>query len=77
MDRCVNNPEKSSTMKIGEHIPCTYSMSTIWDFDNIKNKHTLYQGEDCMKKFCTSLREHTTNEINFEKKKQYRYQKKS
>ena len=77
MDRCVNNPEKSSTMKIGEHIPCTYSMSTIWTFDNIKNKHTLYQGEDCMKKFCTFLRENTTNEINFEKKKQYRYQKKS
>ena len=34
-----------------------------------KNKHTSYRGEDCMKNFCTSLREHATNAINFEKKK--------
>ena len=26
MDGCVNNPENSSTTKIGEHIPCGYSM---------------------------------------------------
>ena len=44
-------------------------MSTIWAFDNIENKRTLYRGEDCMKKICTSLREHATNVINFEKKK--------
>ena len=43
-------------------------MSTIWTFDNIENKHTLYCGEDCMKKFCTFLREHATNVINFEKR---------
>ena len=49
---CANNPEKSSTPKIGEHIPCGYSMSTIWAFDHIENKHTLYRGKDCMKKFC-------------------------
>ena len=46
-------------------------MSTIWAFDNIENKYSLYLGEDCMKKFCTSLREHATNVINFEKKKCY------
>ena len=50
-----------STTKISEHIPCGYSMSTIWAFDHIENKHTLYRGEDCMKKFCTSLREHIKN----------------
>ena len=43
-------------------------MSTIWAFDNIENKYSLYLGEDCMKKFCTSLREHATNVINFKKK---------
>ena len=43
-------------------------MSTIWAFDNIENKYTLYSAKDCMKKFCTSLREHATNVINFEKK---------
>ena len=44
-------------------------MSTIWGFDHIENKHTLYRGKDCMKKFCDSLREHASNIIDFEKKK--------
>ena len=26
-----NNPEKSSIAKIGEHMPCGYSMSTTWN----------------------------------------------
>ena len=69
IDGCANNPEDSSITKIGEHIPCGCSMSTIWAFDHIENKHTLYRGEYCMKKFCTSLREHATNAINFEKRK--------
>ena len=64
----VNNPENSLTTNIGEHIPCGYSMSTILAFDNIENKLTLCRGEDCMKKFCTSLREHAKNIIDFEKK---------
>ena len=29
IDGCANNPENSSTTKIGEHIPCGYSMSII------------------------------------------------
>ena len=44
-------------------------MSVIWAFNNIENKHTIYRGEDCMKKFCTSLKEHATNVTNLEKKK--------
>ena len=68
VDRRANNPEKSSTMKIGKHIPCQYSMSTIWGFDHIENKHTLYCGKDCMKKLCDSLKEHTKNIILLEKK---------
>ena len=44
-------------------------MSTICAFDHIENKHTLYCGKDCMKKFCSSLREHAVNILNFEKKK--------
>ena len=39
--------KKSSTTKIGQHIPCGYSMPTIWAFDGIKNKHSLYRGKDC------------------------------
>ena len=44
-------------------------MSTIWSFDKVGNKHSLYRGKDCMRKFCNSLREHATYVINFEKKK--------
>ena len=65
---CRNNPENSSTTKIGEHIPCGYSMSTILGFDHIENKHTLYHGKDCVKKFCNSLREHGKNWFSKEKK---------
>ena len=38
--------------KTGEHISCGYSMSTIWVFDYIENKHTSYRRKECMKKFC-------------------------
>ena len=56
IDGCENSPEKSSTTKMSKHIPCRYSMSAIWAFDNIENKHSLYRGEDCLKKFCSILR---------------------
>ena len=69
IDGYANNPENSSTTKLGEHIPCAYSTSTIWAFDHIGNKHTLYRGKDCMKKFCESLKEHAKSIIDFEKKK--------
>ena len=68
IDGRENNPENSSTTKKGQHILCGYLMSAIWTFDHIENKHTLYRGEDCKKKFCTSLKEHATNVINLEKK---------
>ena len=37
--------------------------------DHIEEKHTLYCRKDCIKKFCTSLREHAKDIIDFEKKK--------
>ena len=43
-------------------------MLTIWAFHNTENKHTLNHEEDCKKRFCTCLREHATNVVNFEKK---------
>ena len=43
--------------------------SAIWAFDSIVNKHILYCGEGCMKKFWESLREHVKNILDFEKKK--------
>ena len=71
IDRCANNSEKSSTAKIGEHIPCVYSMPKVWRFGHIEDNHALYRGKDCMKMFCTSLREHAKNIIYFEKKTKF------
>ena len=42
-------------------------MSTIPSFKNIENKHDVYRGKDCMKKFRESLREHAMNIINLKK----------
>ena len=42
------------------------SLSTIWAFDHIENKHTFYCGKYCLKKFCTSLRKYTKNITDFE-----------
>ena len=69
IDGYKSNPENSSTTEVSEHIPSGFSMSTISLFKSIENKHVVYRGKDCMKKFCESLREHATKIINSKKKK--------
>ena len=51
IDNCTKC-RKIFNNEIGEHIPYVYSMSNIWAFHDIEHKHSLYRGEDCMKKFC-------------------------
>ena len=41
-----------------KQIPSGFSMSTIYSFRSIENKHDVYRGKDSMKAFCESLREH-------------------
>ena len=62
--------------KIGRHIYCVYSISAIWAFDHIKNKHNLYHGKYCMKKSCETLRERAKNIIVFKKEKNVNFNKK-
>ena len=69
MSTCQNNPNKTSTTKINKHTPSGYSIFTHCSFDESKNKISSYRGDDCMKKFCKDLREHSTKIINYEKKK--------
>ena len=52
-------------------------MPTIWEFDHLEIKHTLYRGKDCMKTFCYLFEEHAKNIINFEKKKMLSLTKKN
>ena len=44
-------------------------MSTTSSFKSIENKHNVYRGKDCIKKFYESLRKHVMKIINFKKKK--------
>ena len=44
-------------------------MWTVWTFYGMKNKQDVYRGENWMKTFCESIREHVKKTINFEKKK--------
>ena len=41
IDGCKNNPENSFKVKVGEHIPSGFSMSTILSFKSIENKHDI------------------------------------
>ena len=63
-DGCKNNPENSSTTKIGEHIPSEFSISKILSFKSVENEHDLYRNKDRMKKFCIYLRKHAMGIIN-------------
>ena len=58
------NPQNSSTI-IRENIACSYSMSTICTFDDRENKHDIYRGKGCMKKFCEYLKQHAMEVINY------------
>ena len=44
-------------------------MSTISSFTSKENKHDVYIGKDCRKKFCEFLRENVIKIINFKNKK--------
>ena len=57
-DWWMYNTENSPKTKIGKHIPSSFSVPPILSFKNEENKHDVYWGKDCTKKFCESLREH-------------------
>ena len=69
IDGCKNNSENSSTTKVSEHVPSGFSMSTISSFRTTENKHDVYRGKDCIKKFSESLKENSVEIINFKKEK--------
>ena len=44
-------------------------MTTVSSFKDQENKHGVYRGRDCMKRFCESLREYAMKIISFKIKK--------
>ena len=61
---CQNNPNKSYTERKVKHEPSGYALSLISSFDSKENKHIVYRGRDCIKKFCSDLKEIATKIIN-------------
>ena len=43
IDGYKNNPKNSSTTKVGEYIPSSFSMSTILSFRSTENRHNVYE----------------------------------
>ena len=69
---CQNNPNESYTERKAMHEPCGYALSLISSFDSRENKHDFYRGKDCIKRFCSDLKELATKTINYEKEKSKR-----
>ena len=69
IDGCENNSENLSTTKVSKHISSGFSLSTVYSFRSIENKHDVHRGKNCTKKFCEFLRVHAMEIINFKKKK--------
>ena len=69
IDECANNPENSSTAKLGENIPCGYTMSRIWTFDHIENKTYFVSWKRLYEKVLWNFKGHAKNIICFGKKK--------
>ena len=65
---CYNDPNKSSTIKINKHTPSGYSLFTHC-LQTKNSEPNCYRGEDCMKKFCKTLKKHEKRIIYWEKKK--------
>ena len=68
IDGCKSNSGKSSSTKLCEHIPFSYSVSTIWTFEGIEKKEDVYRGKECIKN-CESLRDPALKITKFQKKK--------
>ena len=65
---CQNNPNESYTERKAMHEPFGYSLDLVSWSDSKQNKHSFYRGKDCIKKFCSDLKELGTKIINYEQK---------
>ena len=65
---CQNNPYESYTERKAIHEPCGYSLDLACSFDSKGDKRSFYRGKDCIKKFCSELKELRTKVVNYEQK---------
>ena len=63
---CQNNPNESYTERKAIHEPCGYSLDLVSSFDSKQNKHCFDRGKDCIKRFCSDLKELGIKIVNYE-----------
>ena len=66
---CQNNLNKSCTERKAIPEPCGYALNLVCSFDSTQNKESFHRGRDCIKKFCSDLKELGTKIINYEQKR--------
>ena len=54
-DTCSNDPNKSHTINIVQHMPSGYSITTLRNHNN-STRVIKYRGEGCIQKLCSELR---------------------
>ena len=69
MNTCCNNPKRSSTTKINKHTASGYLLFANCSYNTTKNKLDYYRGKNCMKNVFVDLKEHATEIINYQKKR--------
>ena len=65
---CQNNPNVSYTVRKAIIEPCGYALTLVSSFDSKQNKRSFYRGKDCIKRFCSDLKELGTKIINYKQK---------
>ena len=66
---CKQSRKFLSNKNRGAYSLRIFNVNNLQVSAHVENKHILYHGKDCIKKFCESLREHAKNVIDLEKKK--------
>ncbi|XP_052854709.1 uncharacterized protein LOC128263670 [Drosophila gunungcola] len=61
---CLNSPSSSSTTKVQKHTACAVSFYVVHKYNPSQNDLWTYDGDDCMQKFCTALKQKTSSLYN-------------
>ena len=61
---CQNNPNESYTETKATHEPFGYILNLVSSFGSKQNKQSFHRGKDCIKRFCSDLRELGTKIVN-------------
>ena len=65
MNSCEKNTNMSYTEKKNQHVPCGYSLTTCYSYDQSLNKSPYYRSPDCVEKFSQGLKKTLNDRMYF------------